>query len=429
MRPSILIVDDEPEVLNSLERVLKNDFIIHTFNSAIEALSFFSLNPTHLVISDMRMPEMAGEDFLAEIRKLNQFTKCCVLTGYADLDEAEKAINEASAVAYFSKPWNNQELKAKLKELTIGLVAIQKQHRKIKHLNKSKNIAQLNMETMGNVIMEIISEQEQRHKVLESKELAVRQLLTLLSTLSATFLNDQQGHEHRVAEQAKQLAKIMGLNEKQSVDIYISALLYRIGLLGIDKGLLVKPRSLYTYDEMRLFQNSFKLSAQYMEIVDILKPSAHIVKYLYEQVEDHKKQTKPHQETTPLGSKILRVVILFDEIVSGLTTGNKVIPDRAMVTIKKYCQSHIDSKVLYHFIEMMNNKEYSFERACSLCELREGMVLAHDVINEGNIKLLVEGAVLTNENINRMKVIEENSSRTIIVYVKDNKRSSEQVHD
>ena len=58
MRASILVVDDEIEILKAIKRALMDEFTIHTYTSANEALNFFEFNPTHIVISDMKMPKI-----------------------------------------------------------------------------------------------------------------------------------------------------------------------------------------------------------------------------------------------------------------------------------------------------------------------------------------------------------------------------------
>ncbi len=108
----IVIVDDEEIVLSSLESflMLETDYKIHTFTSAKNALEYVEHNDFDLVISDYLMPEMDGISFLAKVRDLKPEVPRIILTGYADKENAIKAINEVGLFQYIEKPWNNDDL-------------------------------------------------------------------------------------------------------------------------------------------------------------------------------------------------------------------------------------------------------------------------------------------------------------------------------
>jgi len=418
MRPSILIVDDEVEILNSLERVLKRDFVTHTFSSAAKALSFFELNPTHLVLSDMRMPEMSGEDFLTQIRLLNPVTKCCVMTGYADIAAAEKAINEAGISAYFSKPWNNTELKEKLHQLALGLVSKQKKHKQIKALRKNRKLAQINVDVMINVITGMLDEHKLTQEELQVYKTSLRQFLIIISTISLSLWNDESGHEQRIASQARQLAKLIGLDNRQCSDIFIAGLLYRIGSYNLDAELMNTPIEQLSGEQVREFQDSVQVGAELISSVDLLKSSALIVKHLYESVDGKGEPDRLVNEEIPIGSRILRVITYYDALVSGKVTGKKIPPERAKKLMDEYSFSTFDKKVVNSFYQLLGTpSNCCVERACSVKELREDMVLAQDLYNENGIKVLAENTCLTKQVIEQLQVIEDNIGEYLIVYI------------
>ena len=94
--PSILIVDDEDMVLSSLRGVftLQTDYDIHEANTPKNAIELIGRTPIDVVISDFLMPEMNGIELLKEVKKLQPETVRLLLTGYADKENAIKAINE-----------------------------------------------------------------------------------------------------------------------------------------------------------------------------------------------------------------------------------------------------------------------------------------------------------------------------------------------
>lgn len=109
----ILLVDDEKNVLRSLERTfLDENYEILTASSGIDGLSILeSVSPIQVVISDYRMPEMNGVDFLREVCKKWPDTVRIVLSGYADSASIVSAINEGEIYKFIPKPWNDDELK------------------------------------------------------------------------------------------------------------------------------------------------------------------------------------------------------------------------------------------------------------------------------------------------------------------------------
>ncbi len=109
---TIVIVDDEPMVLTSLKSFLnlETEYAIMTFLSAVEALKFIEENKVDLVVSDFLMPEMDGISFLAKVRDVKPEVPRIILTGYADKENAIKAINSVGLFQYIEKPWDNDDI-------------------------------------------------------------------------------------------------------------------------------------------------------------------------------------------------------------------------------------------------------------------------------------------------------------------------------
>ena len=109
---TIIIVDDEEMVLTSLSSflMLETGYNVETFLSPHEALEFITSSEVDMVISDYLMPEMGGITFLAKVRDIKPQVPRIILTGYADKENAIKAINEVGLYQYIEKPWDNDDL-------------------------------------------------------------------------------------------------------------------------------------------------------------------------------------------------------------------------------------------------------------------------------------------------------------------------------
>lgn len=112
-KETVLIVDDEEMVLTSLSTylALETDYEVATFTSAGRALEHIQQNEVGIIISDFLMPEMDGITFLARARELRPDAPRVILTGYADKENAIKAINLVGLYQYVEKPWDNDEIR------------------------------------------------------------------------------------------------------------------------------------------------------------------------------------------------------------------------------------------------------------------------------------------------------------------------------
>ncbi|MBD2748476.1 response regulator [Microvirga sp. BT688] len=103
---TILVVDDEPDILVALEDLFENEYRVLTASSPIKALEILRHEPeVAIIISDQRMPEMQGDEFLAKARDVSN-AEAILLTGYADLKAVIGAVNKGRIMAYVPKPWD-----------------------------------------------------------------------------------------------------------------------------------------------------------------------------------------------------------------------------------------------------------------------------------------------------------------------------------
>jgi two-component system NtrC family sensor kinase len=145
---SLLLVDDEPNVLKSLRRLLiDTNYNVYSAESAENAWGILEKENIQLVISDYRMPGMNGVEFLKKVRDKYPKTIRIILSGYADVMAIVEAINDGQVYRFIPKPWNDQELltsilrafeQYKLQEENIKLyLELQKRNAELQDLAKS----------------------------------------------------------------------------------------------------------------------------------------------------------------------------------------------------------------------------------------------------------------------------------------------------
>ncbi|WP_420933216.1 diguanylate cyclase [Alteromonas sp. A081] len=133
-KPSILCVDDEVYILNALRRQLRSLGDIHIEESCLSALELVKSQSFDIIITDMKLPNMSGAEFLAEVKalELDDVPECLLITGYSDSDSLESAINTGIVQRFLNKPWKQNELIVAVQDLL--------QKRKLKQKNRKLSL-------------------------------------------------------------------------------------------------------------------------------------------------------------------------------------------------------------------------------------------------------------------------------------------------
>ena len=109
-RISVLYVDDEENNLISFKATFRLKYQVYTAISGIDAIRIVEQHPIDIIITDQRMPQMTGVEFLEEVIKVNPDPMRILLTGYADMSAVVDAVNKGKIFHYLSKPWSEEEL-------------------------------------------------------------------------------------------------------------------------------------------------------------------------------------------------------------------------------------------------------------------------------------------------------------------------------
>jgi len=148
MRETILLVDDEANVLSALTRALIDDpYEILTASSGLQALEIIETAIIKVIVSDERMVGMQGSELLSEVKHCSPHTVRILLTGHATLEAAMRAVNEGEIYRFFTKPWDDTQLRFAL------LSAVEK----------------YDLEAENRRLLSTIKDQEMEIKVLERR--------------------------------------------------------------------------------------------------------------------------------------------------------------------------------------------------------------------------------------------------------------------
>lgn len=113
--PTVLIVDDEIEILRILKKTLEDDYNVLTANRAREAMQLMR-SDIAVVLSDQRMPEMTGAELFRHLRQQFPDTVRVVMTGYSDMNALIDSVNQGEIFRYLAKPWEMETLLSTMQE-------------------------------------------------------------------------------------------------------------------------------------------------------------------------------------------------------------------------------------------------------------------------------------------------------------------------
>ncbi|MBJ6136578.1 EAL domain-containing protein [Marinobacter litoralis] len=115
-KPTLLLLDDEANILRAMTRILRRDgYRILSTTSVQEAFEMLAANNVQVIVSDQRMPEMSGTEFLSQVKDIYPNTVRIVLSGYTDLRSVTDAINEGAIYKFLTKPWDDQQIRDHIK--------------------------------------------------------------------------------------------------------------------------------------------------------------------------------------------------------------------------------------------------------------------------------------------------------------------------
>lgn len=196
-KPKVLCVDDDQDNLTAVEAVLGEDFKVVTFRSASQALNHLKSDMDYaILLSDQRMPEMNGVEFLEATLEITQKPIRILFTGYSDFESAIEAINRAQIYRYLTKPWDPTDLILTLKEAYQKFALSQELKQKNEQLQKAITDLQV-MDKVKTNFMVLINHE------LKTPLTAITSYLSLLK--EETTEASSKKYIHRIEEGCERL--------------------------------------------------------------------------------------------------------------------------------------------------------------------------------------------------------------------------------
>lgn len=431
--PTLLFVDDEPGILSSLRRLFRpHGYRIFIAEGGTAGLEILANEKIDLVISDMRMPEMDGAAFLKEVRARWPEVVRILLTGYADITSTVAAINQGEIYRYISKPWDDNEIVAVVRE------AIERQNLKLENqrltaLTQAQNdeLKTLNASLEHKVaertaeLRQALSFVEQSHGELKKSFLTSVQVFAGLIELRSGSVGTQiAGHGRRVAEHARTVAQRMGLADGEVQNIMLAGLLHDIGKLGLPDELLGKAFNTLSAEHRAQVMKHPIVGQNILMGIDKFKEAAVLVRHHHECYDGSGYPDRLSGIAIPQGSRILQVVNEYDSLQIGTLVQRPLKPAEAMSFLLENRGKRYDPVAVDAFFKLISETQKTgpVELPLRSMHLKPGMVLTRDLIHADGYVLLAKGSVLSAEIIAQLIKMEHSEQQMLTLYIRQEEK-------
>lgn len=416
---SVLCVDDEPNILLALKRCLRlPGYRVRTADSGAQALELMRSEPADLVISDMRMPgTMDGAQFLELVRTDWPQAIRILLTGHADMGATVAAINRGRIFRYLSKPWDDAELQATVRQ-GLDLLALEREKQRLEALTQRQNNELRDANTLlEQRVLERTAEVTQANERLKRNYLTSIKVFSGLLELRAGKLG---GHGRRVAETARNIARAMERPVDEVQQIFVAGLLHDIGLMGNPDAMMAKVVTKLDATEQATYQRHAVAGEQLLMPLEDMQPVAALICAHHERFDGNGYPNKLAGAAIPLGARILQVADVFDDLQNGHLADATLTVAEARTLMRLGRGSQYDPEVLdifLHITEPERPKAGSGVLVPSAV-LEAEMVLARDLVSTKGILMLTAGHVLTPALIRRVRDFELREGGKLQIYIK-----------
>jgi putative nucleotidyltransferase with HDIG domain len=312
---TVLFVDDEVNILRAVQRLLRNEPCrVLTASRGPEALELLASESAQVVVSDQRMPEMNGVELLLAIRDRHPDAVRMMLTGYTEMNVAVEAINHGEIYRLITKPWNDEELKATLRQ-AFDHYDLKSEIRRLNQVTREQNLRLQDM----NRTLEAKVRDRTKQLADKNQELRIGYIQTIRALAEAVDAKDAytRGHSERVGVYASKLGRELGLPRELIERIYISGLLHDVGKIGVRDAIITKPDRL-TFEEYEEIKRHPEIGARILQPVAFLADVVPCVRHHHEWYDgsDRGYPSRLVGDQIPLPSRI----ILVSDTVEAMTS-------------------------------------------------------------------------------------------------------------
>ena len=420
---SVLAVDDEPNIVSALRRTLRSrGFTVHTALGGAEGLQVLESQSVDAIISDMRMPEMTGAQFLQAARLKMPEAVRILLTGYADITSTIEAVNNGEIFRYLSKPWDDDVL---LSVLHDGLERkrLARERDQLLALTKEQNAQlQAHAEQLEQKVQERTKDLQKATDEVTAANARItadfQGTVKVLSTILEQRPGLTGGAARRVAEHVKNLGPRVGLCGDELQDSVYAALLEDLGKLTFPEKWLTTPMHALTGRDRDEFMQHPLHGDGYLMSLQSLRGAGRVLRSLYERWDGKGMPAHLKGESIPLGSRVLRAASEYERLRAGSIETRAFTHQDACNWLNNGSETRFDPKVSKAFVALLNEEASAVPtRTLPVANLKPGMVLSQDLTAGIGVLLLSKDHLLDETMIRRLDAFQRRVGKDIEVTV------------
>ena len=242
-RGCLLIVDDEQYVLSALKRLFRKDMHeVIAVEAPSRGLDVLRERPVAVIVSDYRMPEMDGVQFLRQAREVAPEAIRIILSGYAEIHAILSAVNDGGIHKYLTKPWNDEQLRLEVKAGFDQYV-----------LSKTNRVLQETLQHRNEELLGLTRSLEAEHARQQENFRATIEMLVAVPKMKHP---EEVVHTERVRAICRAMGETMGWTPDDIESLGLAARLHDIGNLGVDARILLKEGQLSAEERSEVQQHT-----------------------------------------------------------------------------------------------------------------------------------------------------------------------------
>jgi putative nucleotidyltransferase with HDIG domain len=355
----VLFIDDEANILKALQRLLRNEPCrVITASRGSEALEILEREHPQVVVSDQRMPEISGVDLLQSVRQRHPDAIRILLTGYTEMNVAVEAINRGEIFRLVTKPWNDEELKATLRQ-AFDTHDLKGEIRRLNQVTREQNLKlqELNRD------LEVTVQERTKQLFDKHQELRIAYIQTIKALAEAVDAKDSytRGHSERVGVYASKVARELGIPKDQIERVYIAGVLHDLGKIGVRDAVILKPDKLTDeeYAEIKLHP---VVGARILQQVEFLADVVPCVRHHHEWF-DGSSRGYPERlsgDRIPLPSRIILVADTVEAMTSDRPYRKAMPLDSVIEEVRRYSGSQFDPQCANAMLRLLERHGDTF---------------------------------------------------------------------
>jgi len=415
---TVLCVDDEPNILSAIRRALRGTgYRVLVADGGQQALQVLSTESVHLVISDMRMPEMDGAQLLEQVRLRWPTISRILLTGHADMASTIAAINRGEIFRYITKPWNEDELLLAVRDaLERQALLFEKSRLEQEVARHNDELTQLNASLEQQVAERTTQLSTANDRLHKSYLNSIKVFSNLIELRGGTMA----GHSRRTAELARSIAVQMKLPAAQTQDVFVAGLLHDIGHVGLSDALLTSPVAGMAPADKAQYARHPVIGEHVLMALGDMQRVALLVRSHHERHDGLGFPDGLRGDAIPVGARILAVVDAFEDLQSGYLARVALTAKDARLLIERGRATQFESSVVDAFLKvtMVAEAPQSTFSQMRPDQLKPGMIMAHDLCSREGLVLLPANHTLDAEMIQRITAYATRHKLLVLVAIK-----------